>query len=34
VTTRPTLQGARETVRGYVYMRGMKLSFETTWLTM
>jgi glutathione transport system substrate-binding protein len=34
VTTRPTLQGARGTVRGYVYMRGLKLSFETTWLTM
>jgi ABC-type transport system substrate-binding protein len=33
VTTRPTIQAARDTVQGYVYMRGMKVSFETTWLT-
>jgi ABC-type transport system substrate-binding protein len=33
VTTRPTVQAARDPVKGYVYLRGMKLSFETTWLT-
>lgn len=33
VTTRPTIQAARDTVKGYVYMRGLKVSFETTWLT-
>jgi len=33
VTTRPTIQAARDTVKGYQYMRGMKVNFETTWLT-
>lgn len=33
VTTRPTIQAARDTVQGYTYMRGMKVNFETTWLT-
>jgi ABC-type transport system substrate-binding protein len=33
VTTRPTIQAAREGVKGYVYQRGMKVSFEGTWLT-
>jgi ABC-type transport system substrate-binding protein len=33
ITTRPTIQAARDTVRGYTYMRGMKVSFESTWLT-
>jgi ABC-type transport system substrate-binding protein len=32
VTTRPTIQAARDGVNGYVYMRGLKVSFETTWL--
>jgi ABC-type transport system substrate-binding protein len=32
ITTRPTIQAARDTVRGYTYMRGMKVSFESTWL--
>jgi ABC-type transport system substrate-binding protein len=33
VTTRPTIQAARDTVKGYVYLKGMKVNFETTWLT-
>jgi ABC-type transport system substrate-binding protein len=33
VTTRPTIQASRDTVQGYVYLRGMKVNFETTWLT-
>ena len=33
VTTRPTIQAARDPVKGYVYMRGLKVSFDTTWLT-
>jgi hypothetical protein len=33
VTTRPTIQAARDMVKGYVYMRGLKVSFDTTWLT-
>jgi ABC-type transport system substrate-binding protein len=33
VTTRPTIQAAQDTVKGYVYLRGMKVSFDTTWLT-
>ena len=32
VTTRPTIQAARDMVKGYVYMRGLKVDFETTWL--
>jgi ABC-type transport system substrate-binding protein len=32
VTTRPTIQAARDGVKGYVYMRGLKVSFETTWM--
>jgi hypothetical protein len=30
VTTRPMVQAARDSVTGYVYLRGMKVSFETT----
>lgn len=33
VTTRPTIQTARDSVKAYVYTRGMKVNFETTWLT-
>jgi peptide/nickel transport system substrate-binding protein len=33
LTTRPTIQAARDTVKGYTYRRGLKVSFETTWLT-
>jgi ABC-type transport system substrate-binding protein len=33
LTTRPTVQAARDTVKGYTYMRGLKVSFESTWLT-
>ena len=33
LTTRPTIQAARDVVKGYTYMRGMKVSFESTWLT-
>jgi ABC-type transport system substrate-binding protein len=33
LTTRPTVQAARDTVKGYRYMRGLKVSFESTWLT-
>jgi peptide/nickel transport system substrate-binding protein len=32
ITTRPTIQAARATVKGYTYMRGLKVSFESTWL--
>jgi len=32
VTTRPTIQAARDAVKGYIYLRGMKVNFETTWL--
>jgi len=32
VTTRPTIQAARDSVKGYIYLRGMKVNFETTWL--
>ena len=28
----PFVQAARDYVRGYVFMRGLKVSFETTWL--
>jgi ABC-type transport system substrate-binding protein len=31
ITTRPTIQAARDIVKGYTYMRGMKVSFESTW---
>jgi ABC-type transport system substrate-binding protein len=33
LTTRPTIQAARDSVKGYTYMRGLKVNFETTWLT-
>jgi ABC-type transport system substrate-binding protein len=33
VTTRPTIQAARDTLKGYVYLRGMKVNFESAWLT-
>ncbi|HXH11025.1 MAG TPA: ABC transporter substrate-binding protein [Alphaproteobacteria bacterium] len=32
VATRPTIQAARDSVKGYVYLKGMKVNFETTWL--
>jgi ABC-type transport system substrate-binding protein len=28
----PFVQAARDYVQGYVFMRGLKVSFETTWL--
>ncbi|MBI3325671.1 MAG: hypothetical protein HYZ81_03070 [Nitrospinae bacterium] len=31
-TSLPSLQAAREYVQGYVYERGFKVRFETTWL--
>jgi hypothetical protein len=32
VTGYPIIQANRATVKGYSYMRGMKVLFETTWL--
>ena len=31
-TTLPFIQAAREQVKGYVFERGYKFRFETTWL--
>jgi hypothetical protein len=31
-TSLPTLEAARDYVKGYVFMRGFKKRFETTWL--
>ena len=31
-TSLPSLQAARDYVQGYVYERGFKVRFETTWL--
>jgi hypothetical protein len=33
IVTRPTIQAASDKVTGYTYMWGMKVSFESTWLT-
>jgi ABC-type oligopeptide transport system substrate-binding subunit len=32
VTTLPFIQAARDYVKGYVYERGLKIRFATTWL--
>ena len=31
-TSLPSLQAARDYVQGYIYERGFKVRFETTWL--
>jgi len=32
VTTLPFIQAARDYVKGYVFERGLKIRFATTWL--
>ncbi|MBI3326498.1 MAG: hypothetical protein HYZ81_07335, partial [Nitrospinae bacterium] len=32
VTGDPYVQAARDYVKGYVFMRGLKVAFESTWL--
>jgi hypothetical protein len=33
VTTLPFIQAVRDYVQGYVFERGLKIRFETTWLS-